>query len=125
MAAALIDKGFSIVSGGTDSHVFLVDVRPADITGKDATETLDRVGITANMNTIPFDPQPPRVCSGVRLGTPALTTRGMGTDEMKVIAGLIATAIESRDDESKLASVREDVVELSKKFPLYSHRLVS
>ncbi|MCB0333110.1 MAG: serine hydroxymethyltransferase [Bdellovibrionales bacterium] len=125
LAAALIDKGFSIVSGGTDSHVFLVDVRPADITGKDATETLDRVGITANMNTIPFDPQPPRVCSGVRLGTPALTTRGMGTDEMKVIAGLIATAIESRDDESKLASVREDVVELSKKFPLYSHRLVS
>ena len=101
---ALIAEGLSVVSGGTDSHVLLVDVRPADITGKAASEILDRIGITANMNTIPYDPEPPRVCSGVRFGTPALTTRGMGVEEMKVIAGFVRASLEARDDEAKLSA---------------------
>ena len=122
---ALIAEGLSVVSGGTDSHVLLVDVRPADITGKAASEILDRIGITANMNTIPYDPEPPRVCSGVRFGTPALTTRGMGVEEMKVIAGFVRASLEARDDEAKLSSLKSDIKELSKKFPLYNHRLVS
>ncbi len=122
---AMIEAGFSVVSGGTDSHLVLVDVRPADITGKEASETLDRIGITANMNTIPFDPQPPRVCSGVRFGTPAITTRGMGTAEMKTIAQIIKRMVESRDDETKLNALKEEVKDLSRQYPLYRHRLVS
>lgn len=86
LSVALTEHGFKIVSGGTDSHLLVVDLRPADISGKDAQHCLDSVGITCNKNTIPFDPQPPTVCSGIRLGTPALTTRGMGIGEMKVIA---------------------------------------
>jgi glycine hydroxymethyltransferase len=101
----------------------LVDVRPADITGKDAADLLGRIDITVNMNTIPFDPEPPRVCSGIRLGTPAITTRGMGVAEMKVIAGFIKSAFEHRDDEEKLSSLKSDVHEMVKKFPLYRHRL--
>ena len=124
LSEALIDNGLSVISGGTDSHVLLVDVRPAEITGKDASEVLDRVGITANMNTIPYDPQPPRVCSGVRFGTPALTTRGMGVGEMKTIAGFVRKALESVGDEAKLKSIKDDIQELSRGFPLYAHRLV-
>lgn len=124
LAAALQEKGLTIVTGGTDSHMFLVDVRPAEITGKDAAELLGQVGITANMNTIPFDPQPPRVCSGVRFGTPALTTRGMGVEEMKQVAGLIAETLQVRDDRNKLDSIRERVTQLARSFPLYRHRLV-
>ena len=124
LSDALIDNGLSVISGGTDSHVLLVDVRPAEITGKDASEVLDRVGITANMNTIPYDPQPPRVCSGVRFGTPALTTRGMGVGEMKTIAGFVRKALESVGDEQKLESLKDDIRELSKGFPLYAHRLI-
>lgn len=124
LSDALIENGLSVISGGTDSHVLLVDVRPAEITGKDASEVLDRVGITANMNTIPYDPQPPRVCSGVRFGTPALTTRGMGVGEMKTIAGFVRKALESVGDEQKLESLKDDIRELSKGFPLYAHRLV-
>jgi glycine hydroxymethyltransferase len=121
---ALKEQGLSIVSDGTDSHVLLVDVRPADITGKDASEVLDRIGITANMNTIPFDPEPPRVCSGVRFGTPALTTRGMGASEMKAIAGMVRRALEGKNDEAQLETLRAEVRELSQSFPLYNHRLV-
>lgn len=121
---ALIKEGLSVITGGTDSHVLLVDVRPADITGKLASELLDQIGITANMNTIPYDPEPPRVCSGVRFGTPALTTRGMGVAEMGTIASFVRQTLEARDDENKLESLKSDVKELSKKFPLYSHRLV-
>jgi glycine hydroxymethyltransferase len=117
--------GFEIVSGGTDSHLMVVDLRPADITGKDAEICLDVIGITGNKNTIPFDPQPPMVCSGIRLGTPALTTRGMGLEEMKLIAKLIKTAIDNRDNQAKLTTLKEEVKELSQKFPLYKHRLVS
>jgi len=121
---ALMEEGFSIISGGTDSHLLLVDVRPADITGKEASEVLDSIGITANMNTIPYDPQPPRVCSGVRFGTPALTTRGMKEEQMRIIAGIVRKAIDSRDNEAVLSTLKEEVKELSMQFPLYKHRLV-
>ncbi|MCI5065251.1 serine hydroxymethyltransferase [bacterium] len=124
LSAALIEEGFSVVSGGTDSHVLLVDVRPADITGKEASEVLDSIGITANMNTIPYDPQPPRVCSGVRFGTPALTTRGMKAGEMKTVARFIREAVDHRGDQQKLTSLQNDIRSLSEQFPLYRHRLV-
>lgn len=124
LAAALTEQGFRIVSGGTDSHVMLVDLRPLKITGKDTQELLDKVGITCNKNTIPYDTEPPMTCSGIRLGTPALTTRGMGVEEMKTIAGMIYRVISSRDNPAKLESVRADVIELAKRFPLYAHRLV-
>lgn len=124
LSAALVDQGFSAISGGTDSHLLLVDVRPADINGKDAADLLGEVGITVNMNTIPFDPEPPRVCSGIRLGTPAITTRGMGVEEMKIIASFIKTAVESRSDQSKLKTIKAEVEELASGFPLYKHRLI-
>jgi len=123
LADELIKLGFSLVTGGTDSHLILVDVRTADITGKDAAGLLGKVDITVNMNTIPFDPEPPRVCSGIRLGSPALTTRGMGVAEMKQIAGMISDAVKNRDNEAKLQSIKDDVRSLTKDFPLYRHRL--
>jgi glycine hydroxymethyltransferase len=118
LARALIDRGFAIVSGGTDSHLMLVDLRPKNLTGKAAEKTLDQAGITVNKNTIPDDPQSPFVTSGIRLGTPALTTRGMGPGEMERIAELIDRAL-TRPDEATLARVREEVGELSSTFPLY------
>jgi glycine hydroxymethyltransferase len=125
LAEDLITKGLDIVSGGTDSHLLLVDLRAIDVSGKVAENVLDSVGITGNKNTIPFDPQPPSVCSGIRLGTPALTTRGMGEDEMKIISTLIVKAIAARDSENELNAIRNEVESLSKKFPLYKHRLVA
>lgn len=125
LAQELTKHGFKIVTGGTDSHMMLVDLRPVGATGKEVQETLDKVGLTLNKNTIPFDPQPPTICSGVRLGTPALTTRGMGKNEMAVIAGFIRDAVQNRNDEAKLRSVGDDIRSLSSKFPLYRHRLVS
>jgi glycine hydroxymethyltransferase len=125
LSAELVKRGLEVVSGGTDSHLLVVDLRPMNVTGKVAEETLDKVGITVNKNTVPFDPQPPSVCSGIRLGTPALTTRGMTENEMQQIAAFIVEALGSADNEGKLASVHEGVVELSKGFPLYKHRLVS
>jgi glycine hydroxymethyltransferase len=116
-------QGFRIVSGGTDSHLLVVDLRPASISGKDAQAILDSVGITGNKNTIPFDPAPPSVCSGIRLGTPALTTRGMGEGEMKMVASLISSAVQARGNEQSLAKVRADVRALSERFPLYRNRL--
>ncbi|NLF25305.1 MAG: serine hydroxymethyltransferase [Deltaproteobacteria bacterium] len=124
LSAGLISHGFNIVSGGTDSHVMLVDMRAAEINGKEAEAVFDRIGITCNKNTIPFDPQPPLVGSGVRLGTPALTTRGMGTSEMTTIARLMKDAVQSRGDDAKLRSLREEVRELSRRFPLYDYRLI-
>ena len=102
-----------------------LDVRPADITGRVASDVLDSIGITANMNTIPFDPQPPTVCSGVRFGTPALTTRGMKEGDMKTIAHFVKRAFESRDDQKKLDVLKDDIKQLSSQFPLYKHRLVT
>ena len=118
LAEALVDRGFAIVSGGTDTHLMLVDLRPKNLTGKAAEKTLDQAGITVNKNTIPDDPQSPFVTSGIRLGTPALTTRGMGPGEMERVAELIDRAL-TRPDEATLARVREEVEELSSTFPLY------
>lgn len=124
LGSELQKHGYEIVSGGTDSHLLVVDLRPAGITGKVAQEVLDRVGITGNKNTVPFDPQPPTICSGFRIGTPALTSRGMGVEEMVHVARFMKEALDAREDEKKLASIKEDVKEFSRKFPLYSHRLV-
>ena len=124
LADGLTKKGLNIVSGGTDSHLLLVDLRPVGVSGKIGEEVLDKVGITVNKNTVPFDPQPPSICSGVRLGTPALTTRGMGVAEMALVAEFIYQALSNVQSEAKLKSISDDVRELSKKFPLYRHRLV-
>jgi glycine hydroxymethyltransferase len=124
LATSLIDRGFAIVSGGTDTHLMLVDLRPKNLTGKAAEKILDQAGITVNKNTIPDDPQSPFVTSGIRLGTPALTTRGMGTGEMERVAELIDRAL-TRSDDATLARVREEVGELSSSFPLYQPKSVA
>jgi glycine hydroxymethyltransferase len=124
LAAALIKQGLAIVTGGTDSHLLLIDLRAVDLTGKEVEGWLDKVGITANKNTIPYDPRPPLVGSGVRMGTPSLTTRGMGVPEMEAIAGFIKAVVEARGDEKKLASIRDNVRTLASRFPLYRDRLV-
>lgn len=118
LAAALADHGYRIVSGGTDNHLMLVDLTPKGITGRDAATALDAAGITANKNAIPFDPNPPSVASGIRLGTPAVTTRGMGVGEMRRIAGLIDAAVIHRGDEGELRSLRQRCAELCARFPL-------
>jgi glycine hydroxymethyltransferase len=118
LAQALVERGYAIVSGGTDSHLMLVDLRPKGLTGKAAEKTLGDAGITVNKNTVPDDPQSPFVTSGIRLGTPALTTRGMGPAEMVRVAELIDRAL-SRPDEATLARVRGEVEELTSAFPLY------
>ncbi len=122
-AKELASRGFRVVSGGTDNHLFLVDVRALaeGLTGKAAEKTLDSVGITVNKNAIPFDPNPPLVTSGLRLGTPAVTTRGMGEPEMVSIAGWIDRALRASSDEAALASVRAAVRELTGRFPLYDY----
>ena len=121
LAAALVGEGFRLVSGGTDNHLMLVDLRPfdAELTGKEAQTVLDQAGITLNRNTIPDDPRSPFVTSGLRIGTPAVTTQGMGEAEMALIAGLIARALSGRADDAELAAVRDDVATLCSKFPLY------
>jgi glycine hydroxymethyltransferase len=119
LSAALEKLGYRIVSGGTDNHLFMVDLRPKNITGKDAATLLDKVQITVNKNLIPFDPQPPTVTSGVRIGTPALTTRGMKEKEMEEVARLIDRAIVGRDQPAELEKVRQGVKDLTKKFPIY------
>lgn len=121
LAESLAGEGFRLVSGGTDNHLMLVDLRPfdAELTGKEAQEVLDRAGITLNKNTIPGEPRSPFVTSGVRIGTPALTTQGMGEPEMAAVAGLIGRALRQRHDEAALAAVREDVANLCSKFTPY------
>jgi glycine hydroxymethyltransferase len=119
LAAALTGRGFAIVSGGTDTHLMLVDLRPKGITGKDAEKLLDRAGITVNKNTIPDDPQSPFVTSGIRLGTPALTTRGMGTAEMERIAGFIDEVLVKKDD-ATVERIHREVGRLTDGFPLYA-----
>ena len=119
LAAELIDKGLTIVSGGTDTHVMLVDVRNTGLTGKEAEHLLDEIGITANKNTIPFDPASPFVTSGVRLGTPALTTRGLKEDDMKEIADIIATVLQNPEDTAKHQDAAKRVAALCEKYPLY------
>ncbi len=116
LAKELQNRGFKLVSNGTDNHLMLVDLRNKNITGKEAEEKLDRIGITVNKNTIPFDPQSPFVTSGIRIGTPAVTTRGMGEEEMEEIAEIISKVIDDKENE---ATLKEKVMELCNKFPLY------
>ncbi len=118
LAAALMARGFSIVSGGTDTHLMLVDLRGRELTGKEAERLLGAAGITVNKNTVPDDPASPFVTSGIRIGTPALTTRGMGAAEMERIAALIDRVLSRRDD-ATLAAVHAEVRELAGGFPLY------
>ncbi|MGI9121223.1 MAG: serine hydroxymethyltransferase [Acidimicrobiales bacterium] len=121
LAAALAGEGFRLVSGGTENHLMLVDLRPfdADLTGKVAQEVLDRTGITCNKNTIPYDPRSPFVTSGLRIGTPAMTTAGMGAEEMAAVAGFVSRALRGRDDDAELATVRDEVAALCSKFTPY------
>ncbi len=118
-AKALEEKGYRIVSGGTDSHLFLVDLRPKDISGKKATSVLGEVNITVNKNLIPFDPKPPAVASGIRIGTPAVTTRGIKEADTEKIAEFIDKGLSNRDNPDELKKVKEEVLEFTKKFPLY------
>ncbi len=120
LANALQEEGFRIVSGGTDNHLMLVDVRSKGLTGKEAEHILDEVGITVNKNTIPFDPASPLVTSGIRLGTPAVTTRGMTPEAMQRIARAINLALEAQNDEEKREEARKIVAALCAEFPLYS-----
>ena len=125
LSDALTSAGFRLVSGGTDVHLVLVDLRPKNITGKAAEKVLEKAGITVNKNTIPFDPEKPMVTSGIRIGTPALTTRGMKEKEMTQIAEWITEAIEKRDNETAIGEIRKKVEKLCANFPLYKDRLVS
>jgi glycine hydroxymethyltransferase len=118
LAASLIERGFRLVSGGTDSHLMLVDVRPLGVTGRQAEAALEAVHIHANKNAIPFDPEPPVRTSGIRLGSPAVTTRGFGEAEMREIAELIHQAIVHREDAAEVAHVRERAMALATRFPL-------
>jgi glycine hydroxymethyltransferase len=118
LASALASLGASIVSGGTDTHLMLVDVTPFGVTGKEADAALGEVRITVNKNTIPYDPNPPMVASGVRLGTPALTSRGMGVEEMEQIAALIVEGIRARGDAAAQAALRERVTAIADRFPV-------
>ncbi len=119
LAGSLRRQGFRLVSGGTDNHLFLVDLRSRNISGKDAAEALERAGICCNRNLIPFDPSPPTRTSGLRLGTPAVTTRGMKEDEMKLIGGWIGRILDSPDDEELLVRIKGETRELTGSFPVY------
>jgi glycine hydroxymethyltransferase len=119
LSARLAGHGFRIVSGGTDNHVFLLDVTPAGLTGKVAEKALDAAHITVNKNTIPYDPNPPMVASGIRIGTPALTTRGMQEPEMDQVGDFIAEILRAPEDEAVRESVRRRIRELCERFPLY------
>ena len=119
MADALVKGGLRLVSGGTDNHLMLVDLRPKGVTGKLAEESLEKAGITCNKNSIPNDPEKPFITSGIRLGTPAITARGMKEDESVKIAEMIIKVLENVNDDEKIAEVRNEVLKLTEKFPLY------
>ncbi len=125
LAASLIGEGWRLVSGGTDNHLILVDVFSRGITGKAAEAALDRAGITVNKNTIPFDTNKPMVASGIRVGTPALTTRGMKEKDMELIGRLMSRALNSVDNETELAEVKREVGKICDRFPLYASRLAA
>jgi|TARA_B100001142_G_scaffold119140_1_gene121176 glycine hydroxymethyltransferase len=124
LSELLMDSGFDCITGGTDTHLVLLDLRKSGVTGKQAEQALSTAGITTNKNAIPFDPQPPAIASGVRIGTPGITTRGMKEDEIKVISSLITKAISNFDNENVLESCRKDVNDLCSKFPIYSDLLL-
>src|SRR5581483_440489 len=119
LAGVLTAAGFRLVSGGTDNHLMLVDVFSKGITGKVAEAALGKAGITVNKNAIPFDQNPPMVASGIRVGTPAVTTRGMREPEMEVIGGLITRALKTPEDDQALGAVKTEVEALCRRFPLY------
>ncbi len=118
LGETLLGHGFPLVSGGTDNHLLLVNVKAKGLTGKEAEAKLDGIGITVNKNTIPFETESPFVTSGIRIGTPALTTRKMGVAEMRIIGDLIAQTLEP--NRTDFSSIRETITELSEKYPLYS-----
>jgi len=120
LAKYLMDAGYELVSGGTDNHLMLVDLTNKDITGKDAEHALDLAGITVNKNTVPFETRSPFVTSGVRLGTAALTTRGMKEDDMRTVGAFIVDAIDKRNDEAALAKISKNVEEFARQFPLFA-----
>ena len=124
LASSILESGYRLVSGGTDTHLILVDVFSRGITGKQAELALDRAGITVNKNTIPFDPHPPLVTSGIRLGTPALTSRGMGESEMQLIGRWIGEVLDQIENVEVQKKIRDQIRDLSEQFPLYSSRLV-
>ncbi|MEJ2514617.1 MAG: serine hydroxymethyltransferase [Gammaproteobacteria bacterium] len=119
MVAVLMERGFKIVSGGTDNHLFLVDLIDKNITGKDADAALGRANITVNKNAVPNDPRSPFVTSGLRMGTPAITTRGFGEEESRVLSGWIADVLDDIEDEASIRRVRQQVLELCGRFPVY------
>jgi len=123
MAERLKEHGFNILTGGTDTHLVLVDLINKELTGKETEEALDRAGITVNKNAVPFDPNPPMITSGMRIGTPAITTRGMKEQEMVIISDLIAKAVENKDNESELKKIEGEVRELCLSFPIYKELL--
>jgi glycine hydroxymethyltransferase len=123
MADELKNQGFRLVSGGTDNHLMLVDLTPKGATGKDAQEALDRACITVNKNGIPFDTKGPQITSGIRVGTPAVTTRGMKEPEMRLIASYIADVISDINNENKIQAVAKKVKALCAQFPLYQQRI--
>ena len=125
LAKSLSSKGYRLTSGGTDNHLMLVDLRKSELTGKAAQETLDRAHITVNRNAVPFDTRSPFITSGIRIGTPAVTSRGMKEEEMGLIGDLIARALDHVGDENVLGEVANQVAALCKKFPVYPHRLPS
>jgi glycine hydroxymethyltransferase len=120
MAKAFINLGYRIVAGGTDNHLFIVDLRSKNITGRQAELALEKAGITVSRSGIPFDPQPAWVTSGIRIGTPAMTTRGMGQKEAEFLVELINEVLINKDNETKLLFIREEVQKLGKKFPVYA-----
>jgi len=123
MARAVAQHGFRLVSGGTDNHLFLIEVHPRGITGSDAEKALDRAGITVNKNAIPFDPLPPMKAGGIRVGSPSVTTRGMKEPEMELIGGWIAEILSNVGNASVEQKVRQQVAELAGRFPIYQSRL--
>jgi len=123
MAESVASKGFRLVSGGTDNHLFLIEVHPRGITGSEAEKALDRAGITVNKNSIPFDPLPPMKAGGIRLGSPSVTTRGMKEPEMKVIGEWVAEILSNVGNTAVEQKVRQQVAELAARFPIYESRL--
>ena len=125
LSSELVNKGFYIISGGTDNHLMLADLRPKNITGKAAEEALDKAAITVNKNAVPYDDKPALVTSGIRIGTAAITTRGMKEAEMTIIADLIDRVVSNHESEQVLRDVREEVRTLTAKFPLYADALAA
>jgi glycine hydroxymethyltransferase len=122
MAAAVARRGFRIISGGTDNHLFLIEVHSRGMTGRDAEQSLDRAGITVNKNAIPFDPLPPMKAGGIRLGSPSVTSRGMREPEMEIIGSWIADVLSHVGDAAFEQSIRAQVEELAMRFPIYLKR---